>query len=265
MSKVKYKVEVGEIRVANSGCYYKIIEQINPEEFLVEFQDSQKFRKIFQKYSIIRERLWNPYYPTVFGVGYFGEGRFSAKVNTGTTNNSKRNTKEYNAWINMLQRCYYDKYICRVQGYSAYDKVTVCDEWHNFQTFAEWYHPRLTKLQDVGEHRYHLDKDLLSKGFGEIYSPDTCCVIPMSINAAMINQQIKDEKTKCIYKSEHTGGYNLVILLGGIQHRKSFDSIEEAESARIELKKAYMKSLAEKYKDFIEDRVYTSLCTYDKF
>lgn len=258
------RIKVGDIRIANSGCEYKVVEKAGSGEFLVEFQDPQKFRKIFRSQAINRGCLWNPYHPTVFGIGYFGEGIHTSGVK-GTSGKSKRNTKEYNAWLNMLQRCYYDKYVTRVQGFKAYDEVHVCEDWHNFQAFAEWYSPRLAKLQGLGERRYHLDKDLLSQGTSTIYSPDTCCVIPMIINTAMINQQIKDDKRTCVAKSESTGKYNLVLNLGGQYYRDSFDSEETAISMRIKLKKEYMESLAEKYKEFIEDRVYNALYAYNKF
>jgi hypothetical protein len=53
--------------------------------------------------------------------------------------------------------------------------VEVCKEWHNYQTFAEWYY----KYHIEG---YRLDKDLKVMGT-KVYSPETCTFIPVELNS----------------------------------------------------------------------------------
>ena len=71
----------------------------------------------------------------------------------------------------MLRRCYNSEEP-RYQSYGA-QGVKVCDTWHNFQNFCQWY-------EDNIPHGYDLDKDLI--GDGKIYSPETCIGLPCSFN-----------------------------------------------------------------------------------
>jgi len=258
------KYKVGDVGISNAGSEFKIIADLKTEGFLVEFQDSWKFCRVFQKYAVNRGNIWNPYHPTIFGVGYFGVGKYSARVGK-EVGKDKRNTKEYNAWINMLQRCYYDKYICRTDGYKIYDKVKVCNEWHNFQTFAEWYTPRLEALQHLNERRYHLDKDILSKGLTDkIYSPETCCVIPMRINAVLINVDSKLNKTS-LFKGVHKkkSSYAAICSVeGAANYSGGFNTAEEAAKEYIIMKKVNLTKLADEYKVVLEPKVYDALKSY---
>lgn len=73
----------------------------------------------------------------------------------------------------MLNRAYSKKYTIK---YPTYKNVTVCDEWHNFQTFAKWFYEE-SNYQDG----WHLDKDLLSEDC-KVYSPKTAIFMPKELN-----------------------------------------------------------------------------------
>jgi len=79
----------------------------------------------------------------------------------------------------MLRRCYDPKSHIK---HPTYKNVTVCKEWHNFQVFAEWFEAQHK------EEWYELDKDLLSRD-NKIYSPETCLLIPCSLNSFLPNSQ----------------------------------------------------------------------------
>ena len=69
----------------------------------------------------------------------------------------------------------------------SYKGVEVCEEWYNFQNFAEWCETqKFLNAKDVKGKSYQLDKDILVKG-NKIYSPDTCCFVPPEINSLFIN------------------------------------------------------------------------------
>lgn len=85
-----------------------------------------------------------------------------------------KNTKEYDIWKAMMQRCYNPKTIAKHPTYAG---CTVCKEWHSFQNFAEWY--KENSRHKSG--RLELDKDLKRKG-NKVYSPDTCLLIEKSVN-----------------------------------------------------------------------------------
>ena len=104
--------------------------------------------------------------PSVFGVGYVGDGEFKTKI-------ADKHTKIYQTWSSMLRRCYDKKYQARQPTYIG---CSVCDEWHNFQVFAEW----MSKQDYEGK---HLDKDIRTKG-NKVYSPDNCMFVMQAENTA---------------------------------------------------------------------------------
>ncbi|AUR82564.1 hypothetical protein NVP1152O_082 [Vibrio phage 1.152.O._10N.222.46.E1] len=105
--------------------------------------------------------------PTVAGVGYLGEGDYPA------TNSKGQSVKCYAMWRNMLARCYVE-HDPAFRWYGG-KGITVCDEWHCYQTFAAW----------VAKHfieGYQLDKDTKVPG-SKVYSPDTCTFINAKANS----------------------------------------------------------------------------------
>ena len=78
----------------------------------------------------------------------------------------------YQSWVNMLKRAYDPK--CHAR-YPAYVGVTVCEEWHSFSAFREWW------LANYRE-GWQLDKDMLSVGNRE-YGPSACIYVPRWLNS----------------------------------------------------------------------------------
>lgn len=103
----------------------------------------------------------------VCGVGVYAKGKYKSRENG-------KITRVYHAWSAMLQRCYDPKCQARCPTYIG---CTVCDEWLNFQSFAEWFngnHP------DDGLN-YQLDKDLKFIG-SKVYSPKACLLVSQAVN-----------------------------------------------------------------------------------
>lgn len=84
----------------------------------------------------------------------------------------------YTRWHDMLVRCYDDK---AQKKRPTYIGCSVCEEWLTFSNFKAW----MEKQDWEGK---QLDKDLLVKG-NKIYSPETCCFIPMQINLFMTDNR----------------------------------------------------------------------------
>jgi len=99
-----------------------------------------------------------------FGVGFVGVGSYKASVN-------RSHTKQYQTWKGMMQRCYSKFWHKR---HPTYIGCTVCDDWHNFQVFAEWFD---SNYVDGCE----LDKDILVKG-NKVYCPDMCLFVSKNEN-----------------------------------------------------------------------------------
>lgn len=122
--------------------------------------------------SVIRKGdAKDPLYPRVVGVGFFGVG-----IHKATRNGSP--TKIYRTWKNMLQRCYGDN----DNKDKSYADCDVCDEWHNFQNFAEW-------MSNQDHENKQLDKDIIIKG-NKTYSPSTCSFVTSFENNAEAHAKI---------------------------------------------------------------------------
>lgn len=110
--------------------------------------------------------------PSVFGVGYIGDGAYFAK-----SNGIKSDI--YTCWWNMMQRCYSHDYQSKKPTYVG---CTVCEEWHNFQNFAKWY-------EENNIDGFHLDKDIKVRG-NKVYSPETCMFVSNADNSIQANAKL---------------------------------------------------------------------------
>lgn len=80
----------------------------------------------------------------------------------------------------------YSDMIKRVDTETAYQNVTICEEWKVMSNFVEWFVNNY-KPEYKG---FSMDKDLYSPPNPEnrkIYSPETVCFIPQWINSAIPN------------------------------------------------------------------------------
>lgn len=189
---------VGNTYKTNNCGMIKVIDYKSHDNVTVVFLDTGSV-KVTRTRQIRTGEIKDGNKRSVFGVGYMGYGKYKSK-HLGKT------TDEYDCWRLMMCRCYANY---ESNGYNSYDDCTVCDEWHNFQNFAEWYsenHP-----QDGG--KYHLDKDLSCYGDkGNLYSPETCAFVTPQVN-------IEEAKAKC-YRFRDPDGkvvdiYNLTKFCRG--------------------------------------------------
>ena len=172
----------------------KIVEYNGAKDIIVEFQDNYKLRVNTTYNNFQNGNVKNPYYPSVYGAGIIGIKYPSA------TNN--KNTKEYKIWFNMMCRCFNKEYM---QKYPTYENVSCCKEWLLYENFYEWLH-RQENFDKWGDGEdWGLDKDILIKG-NKIYSPDTCCLVPMSVNILFIKRDAKRGNLP-IGVSRHKSGF----------------------------------------------------------
>jgi len=165
---------IGEIHTTNSGLTCKVIDGGSKPHYCT-IQIENWTNEV--RYNAVKGgRIKYPYQPNVYGVGYVGEGKYPKYVNN-------KNTKAYDLWNGMLQRCYSKEY---QEKKPTYIGTTVCKEWHNFQVFAKWFHEESNYKEG-----WHLDKDLLSKD-NKVYSPNTCVFIPPALNSFLTNVKLNN-------------------------------------------------------------------------
>lgn len=232
----------------NMGFKFKLIKYHNPRSADIMWECGNI------SYNVIPANIKNGgiYYPntkSVVNVGYFGFGKY--KPNKGGQG-SNYNERVYASWQRMIRRCY-DAREQKKPSHKAYVNVKVCDEWHNFQNFAEWAEDKEDKFISGWE----LDKDMF--GTGLIYSPDTCTLLPEEINIFLSNNysnKISDlpegvNEIKPKTKNSKSGYIARCHVDGKRVYLGYFETPEEAGNVYREAKELEAKRLAEKYKDVL--------------
>ena len=235
--------KVGERFVTNEGYVIEVIKYSNYKDCDIKFATGLiLYRKNFS--SIKSGAIKNPYHPSVHNIGYLGEGKYTPSVNN-------RLTKIYNTWSSMLERCYCQKY---QERYPTYVGCSIIKEWECFQNFAKWFEENY--IRD-----FHLDKDILIKG-NKIYSPKTCCFVPVEINILLIKNNSK-RGSLAIGVSKNGTKFQATISKGTIrEHLGTFETSEEAFEAYKITKEEYIKELADKWREQITEQVYQALINY---
>lgn len=162
----------------------------------------------------------------------------------------------YVKWVEMLKHCYCPKYQAK---FETYKKVVLCDDWHYFMSFKSW-----METQDwVGR---DLDKDLLTDT--AVYSPETCMLIPHTLNCFMT----KSNKTRGAYPigvsyyKKYSNYASKISFNGKRKFLGYFDTAEEAHKAWQHSKLEVINTLKSKY--FAEERICQGLdrvykCIYE--
>ena len=241
------KMKIGSKYKVNCGTSLAIVEDLGWDNVIVRF-DSGYITKTTRS-SILRGKVRDKLFRSVYGVGYHGVGKYdwvSHKV-------------AYQTWVDVLKRVYVEK-----KSRTSYLNVSVCDDWHNFQNFAEWFYKQeFSETKDENGKRYDLDKDILVKD-NKIYSPNTCCFVPNEINCLFIrnkrfrgNLPIGVTKSGRRFAARLSKGFDNRVFLG------SFKTETEAFLSYKNAKEMYLKELAEKWIGKIDDKVYEALMNYE--
>lgn len=151
----------------------------------------------------------------------------------------------------MIERCYHKKSSKQYPAY--YGICTVCDEWHNFQVFAEWYKKREYECKG----RLHLDKDIKNPG-NTVYSPENCLLVPQELNVLFVNKSnnrgVPNGIQKCAkgYSAKYDGK-----SLG------VYKTIEDAYYAQTKKKKEEILRVVHDYKNIIPIEAYEAIIKYE--
>lgn len=150
---------IGFIFKTNQGSMARVLEVINCNKILIEFQDEYRYKKYVPNSEIKSGSILNPYYKSVCGVGYLG-------VDTKNTTEGNYNRCK-NTWMSIIRRGYDKQTKIKRPKYLG---CSVCDEWHNFQNFKKWYDEN---YYEINGERMCIDKDIITKD-NKIYSPKAC-------------------------------------------------------------------------------------------
>lgn len=234
----------------NNGERMTIVRYGGARDIDVQFDDGTILEH--RTYGDFKKgNIRNPYFPTVCGVGFIGKGKFKICDENGKL------TKCYIVWEHMLERCYCFK--CQ-EKHPTYKGCKVCEEWWNFQVFAEWYYSHFYELENE---KMNLDKDILHKG-NKVYSAENCVFVPSSINNLFTkSNKIRGEYPIGVRKMGDRFQARLNKGNGKSMYLGTYDTPEQAFLAYKEAKEQYIKEVANKYKGKIDPRAYEAMMNYE--
>ena len=158
-----------------AGLWLEVVCYNNAKSVLVKF-DLTGYEVSTQASKIKSGSVKDVMSPYLYGVGFFG----SKQRSLGDCR------KSYDTWRHMMYRCYDEM---SSETHPTYDGCTVCDEWHNFTLFNQWY-------SDNYIDGHHLDKDVRVDG-NKVYSPSTCKFITIAENQMHSHAKVYEVTTPC--------------------------------------------------------------------
>ena len=166
----------------------------------------------------------------VHGVGVNDLGYATQVYEAVTENGGKRVWKSvfickyYEAWRNMLERCYSKK---SLESYPTYIGTRVCSEWLYATAFKKW-------MEQQEWRGKSLDKDIVVPG-SKLYSPETCAfVLPATNTFVIARDASRGEYPIGVHLYKHTGKYQALcqnIFTGKDEYLGYFSTPEEAHEA----------------------------------
>lgn len=154
----------------------------------------------------------------------------------------------YRAWKHILRRCYCEIFLMENK---TYREVSVCDEWHIFSNFREWF----DKNHVDG---WQIDKDILTPS--KVYGPSTCIYVPRWLNNFTEDHRGARGPYKIGVSWHAKAGAFLAACSNPLSNRRSgyiglYDAEEEAHLAWLAKKKEIALILKPKM-DEIDERIY---------
>ena len=235
---------IGEIWTNNKNEKATIIGYRSAIDCDIQFEDGSIVEGV-RYTNVIRKSFRNPNSPIIYGVGFQGIGIYTFVDNL----------KIRNVWVRMIQRCYDRKY---QEKQPTYKEVSVCEEWYNFQNFAEWFEENWKPWMDEN---WQLDKDIICKDC-KVYSPETCCFVPREINGLFTLRTNKRGDLPIGVKKARNKFQASIIMYNNRKYLGNFNTPEEAFQAYKTAKEQHIKEVADKWREQISDKVYEALINY---
>lgn len=252
---------VGECGYNNTGYRMKIVEYRSATDITIQWEcgNTQTTTYNYFKNGSIRYPLHRGF----LGKGYLGFGKYVAgKPKDGQVVVPKYIT-DY--WRGMLHRVYNKDYLSQAKNVGYLD-TTICEDWLNFQNFAEWcLSQKGCGSKDDRGAIFQLDKEILGT-CGKKYSPDACAFVPQELNIFFSKKTVGKygRGVKAVYKNGKLQGYTSnVSVLGEEKYLGFFSDPEDARLAHYEAKKEVAQLLARKWEGKVDERVVEALQSFE--
>ena len=235
---------IGETFQSKTGDFV-VLERRDNDKILIRFVADGYEKEVFRQ-VVYKGNVKNPYYPNVYGIGFFGEGPHKARENG-------CEVRTYKLWNHVIERCYSPRVHFKRQHYS---ECSVDKQWHNYQEFAEW-----CQWQTGFSAEWTLDKDLIVPK-NKIYSPDKCIFLPNEINTSL---NFKRSGRYCGVSFHKASNKFVAQIRCGEDslHLGLFNCEEQAYLAYKAAKESQIKSLASKYKNELSEIAFEALMLWE--
>lgn len=242
LNKQKYENKIFETSKYGN---VEILKYENKKEVVVKFINTGNVTTVTLN-NLINDRVKDGYAKTICGVGFLGDMK----------NPYAENRRLYDIWRQILRRCY-DETLHSIRP--TYKGCIVSENFKNYSYFYEW----CNEQKGFNQEGFELDKDLLFKG-NTVYSENSCVFLPKELNKVLTNRKRHRGKYP-IGVSYHkvSGKFSATCSLDGKSHHLGvYSTVEEAFSVYKETKEVYVKELAIKWKDVIDERAYVALISF---
>ena len=236
------------------GDYCKVLKIVTSKEIYVMVSCTDDFEisccMRINMDNIKRRSLKNPLQKTVLDKGYFGVGKYPRTIDG-------KQSPTYKRWLGLFTRCYG----LEDNHNTTYKDCEVCNEWWNFQFYAQW---EEENYYEVPGQTMHIEKDFIVKG-NKIYSPQYCVFCPININSIITDNGARRGKyTIGVGYKEDSGHYYARVQDGhGNSHwLGTFLTEQEAFKTYKYYKEFYIKQLADEYKHIIPKVLYDAMMNY---
>ena len=182
----------------------------------------------------------------IYGVGV-NDGRYPTRLNG-------KKLKEYILWRGLLERCYSPESPMKNPTYLG---CQASEGFKSYSYFRNWCQGQI----GFGQEGYHLDKDLIFKG-NKLYSENTCLFLPSQLNTLLISCKAARGKLP-VGVAAHQGKFQAYCCTDKPSlYIGYFNTPEEAFYAYKQVKEAFIKRQAEKWKALIDPRAFAALMAY---
>ena len=252
LNDVSYKDCIGKICKSNLSGDFKVLKYNNKKNVEIQFSKTG-YETTVELGSIRKGEVKDPYVSSVYGVGILGT-KYPSKING-------VQTKEYDLWKHMLERCYSDVY---KKKYPTYKGCEASENFKYYEYFYEWCKNQIGFGNEGNGNPFHLDKDLLVKG-NKVYSENTCIFIPHEINSVLTKCTASRGEYLigvCWSKTHKAFKAQVNKNKGKREHLGYFNTELEAFNAYKQAKEEFIKEQANKWKGQIDPRAYNALMNY---
>lgn len=147
-----------------------------------------------------------------------------------------KKTPAYLTWRGIIYRC--------KKGYYG---ASVCEEWKDFQNYAEWYYSQ----KHAGKDGFEIDKDLLGNG-SKVYSSGNCCLLPAALNSFLSSYMRKPVSKYGKGIRKDSANYRVTVELSNRDICLGmYRSLEDAQMEYSHTKRQQLQDLVDKYSSFL--------------